>query len=73
MEVKGYRKVSAQNVSSFFDRLSESAESLERWIRIEILCSFRIYAQNFCRTHSLGVMDESLEGLKIKFGRKQLY
>ena len=69
VQLTGGAKVSGQNVSSFFDRLSESTETLEQWIRIRILCSFRIYAQNFCRTHSFGVMSESLGGLKIKFGQ----
>jgi hypothetical protein len=45
-----------------------SVETLEQWVRIRILCSFRIYAQNFCRSDNLGVMSKSLEGLKIKFG-----
>jgi hypothetical protein len=50
-----------------------SAEILEQWVRISILCSFRIYVQHFCRSDNLGVMSESLEGLKIRFRRKQLH
>ena len=61
----------AQSICSFFGHLKGTGESQKQLARLEILCSFRIWAQKFCFCFGSRVMRESLKALKNSLGQKK--